>query len=89
MCRSRVLARVEFVSDEACRLSISSWENCTGLEEEKTCFAELALGEDWDAPMALEVEAYSVKRWYVVSGRFDGGVLSGGLWELLMVLYAV
>lgn len=39
--------------------------------------------------MALEVEAYSVKRWYVVSGRFDGGVLSGGLWELLMVLYAV
>ena len=40
-------------SAEACKLSISSWENCTGVSEEKTCCVEAAEGEDWDAPIAL------------------------------------
>lgn len=40
-------------SDEACKLSMSSCENCTGVSEAKTCWAELGgLMEDEFAPMA-------------------------------------
>lgn len=51
--KKTVERKLEPTSLEACKLSISSCENCTGVSEAKTCFVELAAEEDWDAPIAL------------------------------------
>lgn len=54
MCRSRVLARVELVSEEEERESISSGEKLIGWEEVKTCLV-VSDSEDWLAPISKEV----------------------------------